>query len=191
MSTKKSAASAVFVVFFSLLATQIGYAKTLLNPIALPPFRDFRKIEITPLLNINNASNVSSFVYNHVVAQANNGKREVLDATKIPMAFVAYWCPHCERTLAMWKLHHAHFPDLVFVGYPQGTTFSQAKQRAWAEIRYFHLPVTANQVNFVIGNQQDQYVPKGFPNYVYAVGHQDKSLLGEHTWKIWHSVLPN
>ena len=183
---------AVFGAFTSLL--QVGYAKTSLKPtnnFNLPPFRDVSSVEVVPLTKTDNAVVVSSKTYNHVVTQNNTGEKVVLNASKKPMLFVAYWCPHCERTLFMWKKDHAKFPDLVFVGYPNGTKFAMAKNRAWSEIHYFHLPVKSSQVYFVIGNQQAKYVPQGFPNYIYAQHHQDKSLLGEHTWHVWQSVLKN
>ncbi len=176
----------------SLSLPSSAFAMSIVKPKtsqSLPPFRDLRKVEIVPLQSKNNASITSSSLYRHVVVENNFGKTTVLNATKKPILFLAYWCPHCERVVTLWKNHHVHFPNLVFVGYPNRTTFSQAKSRAWDEIRSFHLPVVENQVHFIIGQNLKQYVPSGFPEYIYYRDGKMKSMLGEYTWNVWNRVI--
>lgn len=160
--------------------------------VKLPPFQNITAFEKVTPSSVWNPTKVSVSTYEHVLAINNNGKKSVLDAKKQPMLFLAYWCPHCERTIDMWTIHQKQiksFPLLVFVGYPDGTSLAIAKQRAWAELHYFHVPVKENGVYFVIGSKQTKYVPNGFPALFFERGHYIESLLGEHTWSIWKKVI--
>lgn len=121
------------------------------------------------------------------------GTRVYLDAFRGPILFVAYWCPHCQRTLLLLTNHRRNLrqiPTLVFVGYPPQTTFAEARQVVREEHRALHL---ANFPTFYALSQTagDTYAPKGYPTLAYPTETGVDLLFGEHTLSIWQKVLGN
>lgn len=176
----------LYPFFYSLPSN----ATTAVTP-SLPPFQDLlgvEKVSLDKKFDIQTPYNQKT--YRTITVQSVNGKNTTISVTNNnPVAFVAYWCPHCERTLVMWSQHRkaiTHFPSLVFVGYPNGTPFSAAKERALAELNYFHIE---GKIYFIIGNQANAYTPKGFPDLYFLHGNKVVHLFGEHTWSVWKEAL--
>ncbi|WP_040290153.1 TlpA family protein disulfide reductase [Alicyclobacillus hesperidum] len=134
---------------------------------------------------------VRGSLYKDVLVLQANGKSAHLDVTHGPLLFVAYWCPHCQRTLQLLtKLQSQlkQIPTLVDVGYPSGATLADAVRIDRAERAQLHL---ANFPTYFIlaPNAGDQYAPLGYPTLVYRQGGQTLSLFGEHTSAIWKQIL--
>ncbi|GMA59178.1 hypothetical protein GCM10025858_36810 [Alicyclobacillus sacchari] len=72
---------------------------------------------------------VGSSLYENVPVLQADGKPAHLDVARGPILFVAYWCPHCQRTLQLFTKLISQFkqtPTLVAVGYPKGATLADA-----------------------------------------------------------------
>lgn len=129
-------------------------------------------------------------IYHNITVYNADGKKVTLDASKQPIFFEAYWCPHCQRTLVMLNQNRSNigqFPVIVSMGFKPGTTVAQAAARSDAELKYFHIKNV--KVYFYLGNQTKQLVPKGYPMMVLPHQGQVVSLIGEHTLSVWEQAL--
>ncbi|WP_067616861.1 TlpA family protein disulfide reductase [Alicyclobacillus acidiphilus] len=140
------------------------------------------KLDPTPVKQVD---------YTKIPVVDGEGRHVSLDARKQPVLFVAYWCPHCQRTLKLLSQEFHSLkqkPILVCVGYSQGTTLRQAVAVQHQEQTALHL--AAFQVYYDLNPKAgDVYAPAGYPTLVYQANDQLLSLYGEHTAAIWRQVL--
>ncbi|GMA61417.1 hypothetical protein NZD89_17055 [Alicyclobacillus fastidiosus] len=127
----------------------------------------------------------------HLQVLDGQGNRVMLDVAKTPVLIVAYWCPHCQRTLELLSTHRAQLgqlPVLVNTGFPAGTTLTEAKRVEAAEVKDLKLQ------NFTSYYALDtsfanRYAPKGYPTLLYPSATGVQSLNGEHVLSVWAQVL--
>lgn len=134
---------------------------------------------------------VTNVADTHLQVLDGDGNRVDLDVAKTPVLIVAYWCPHCQRTLELLSTHRTQLgqlPVLVNTGFPAGTTLAQAKRVEAAEIKDLKLQnfTSYYALDSSFGNQ---YAPKGYPTLLYPSATGVQSLNGEHVLSVWAQVL--
>lgn len=119
---------------------------------------------------------------------AADGKVRQLDASSLPALVVAYWCPHCQRTLLLF-MRHVHSlgrrPIVISTGFVAGTTLAEAKALTREEQRA--LGLTGFQIAYGLAGWQG--VVTEFPTLVMDHKGAWELLQGEHTWPAWHEAL--
>lgn len=157
----------------------------------MPQFENLLLMDPTPLVKVLNTMPVISVKADeHIRVQTSSGKWISLNAMQHPTLFVAYWCPHCQRTLVMLEHNRskiAQWPTIVFTGYPPGFPLQWAKAIAREEQQALHLPTIAH-ADFLIGNDDMKYIT-GFPYLMFVHRGQLTSLVGEHTFSVWQQAL--
>ncbi len=138
-----------------------------------------------------NAVSASGTTYNQIEVLTSTGQTIQLDATKTPILFVAYWCPHCQRTLVAFLKHvpRNQMPIIVSLGFVPGTSLAYAQQLTHEEWAALHFSEQNIQVDYVLGQAASQYVKDGYPTFVFSYHHQLLKLVGEHVWPIWAKAL--
>lgn len=155
-----------------------------------PPFRDrLKDIPATPDPKFD-PTQAKASVYDTVTVYAADGTKVVLDASKTPILFEAYWCPHCQRTLVLLNQNRdkiKQFPVLVSMGFAQGTSLAEAVKITQQEDQYFHL----NNVKeyYYLGSQTQTLVPQGYPTMAFPGQGGVLTMPGEHTLGAWAQAL--
>jgi len=155
------------------------------------PFRNELNLDRTPLSNVYDPHSAPLSTVTQVQVVTGEGQQVVLDADKQPIIFVAYWCPHCQRTLVMFsqeerQLHQ--LPVVVSMGFQPGTTLAEAKKLTQEERKTLGLSSDFT-VDYALTVQSAKYVPHGFPNLVYSDGTTLQMLYGEHSLSAWKMAL--
>jgi len=117
-----------------------------------------------------------------------DGTVRPLDPSLLPALVVAYWCPHCQRTLLLFMRHEHSLrqkPILISTGFVAGTTLAQAEALTREEQRA--LGLTGFQMDYGLAGWQG--VVKQFPTLVIDHKGAWELLQGEHTWSAWHEAL--
>lgn len=156
-----------------------------------PPFQNKLKVEVGQLDQNYDPKSVSASTFTHVQVVDGQGQKMTLSAAKQPILFVAYWCPHCQRTLVMLTKNESklrQLPVIVSMGFQPGTTVAQAKKLTDAEHTTLGL---SNQFHVYYGLYKNnaKYVPIGYPTLVFSDGQKLQMLAGEHTLGVWQHAL--
>lgn len=131
--------------------------------------------------------------YTHVKVINSAGKTVTLDARQHPILFVAYWCPHCQRTLINLSKNRSKFaqlPILVSLGFPSNVSLATAVKVEHSEEQQLHL--ASFQVYYALSpSAGNTYAPKGYPTLAYFNSSKRHlmTLFGEHTLSVWEQVL--
>jgi thiol-disulfide isomerase/thioredoxin len=156
-----------------------------------PPFKvllDVQKVTPSPSFD---AQVVDAQLYSHVQVYTEDGKRVVLDAKQHPLLFVAYWCPHCQRTLVDLEKNQHQLKELPFVinmGFGPGASLAKAKLIEHQEMQA--LGLQSMKFYYVVNDPKEQrYIPNGFPTLVFSRGDQLLSLYGEHQFDVWQRAI--
>lgn len=118
-----------------------------------------------------------------------SGSSVRLTDSLLPALVVAYWCPHCQRTLVLFMRHHlssAQKPTVISTGFAYGTTLLQARQITAQEERA--LGIKGLHIDYWLADWQA--VVKQFPTLLFRRDKQWQVLEGEHTWDAWRQALP-
>jgi hypothetical protein len=129
--------------------------------------------------------------YTRIQAVNGDGQTVTLDAERTSILVVAYWCPHCQRTLKLLSQYRPSLdtvPVLLNVGYPSGTTLSEAVHVEQEEERALGLHGMTSFYD-LDPSAGDKYAPKGYPTLVYKSSRGLNTLFGEHTLAVWKQVL--
>ncbi|WAH35299.1 TlpA family protein disulfide reductase [Alicyclobacillus dauci] len=149
-----------------------------------------RELVVTPDTKVD-PSPATDVDYTHVSVLTAAGKRVVLDARQTPILFVAYWCPHCQRTLELLSSHKSELsrlPVIVNVGFPKNTELQEAVQVEAEETKQLNLH--GFQMYYALDPAAgDKYAPQGYPTLAYENVRGIQTLFGEHTLSVWTSVL--
>ncbi|GEO24945.1 hypothetical protein AAC03nite_07300 [Alicyclobacillus acidoterrestris] len=148
------------------------------------------EMRITPDKKMD-ASLVTTTDDTHIDVLDSQGHRVILNAEKTPALIVAYWCPHCQRTLQLLSNHQSQLsalPVLIHTGFPDGTTLAEAKKVVATEVKDLHLHGFTSY--YALGSSfAKQYAPKGYPTLLYGSNEGVQSLVGEHVFSVWDEVL--
>ncbi|MCL6548117.1 MAG: hypothetical protein K6T30_04315 [Alicyclobacillus sp.] len=134
----------------------------------------------------------SPSLYTRVPVWTADGHQAVLDARRRPILFVAYWCPHCQRTLVLLSQHQTkvgEMPDVVSMGFVPGTSLREAKQLTRQEEQALHLTGLANRTYYLVRPDANRYIPNAYPTLVFRHGWKLEMLSGEHTLQVWQTAL--
>ncbi|QSO51904.1 hypothetical protein JZ785_24570 [Alicyclobacillus curvatus] len=157
---------------------------------ANPPFANrLKDLPATPDPQFD-ATSVSAATYGSVTVYDANGSKVILDAKKTPILFVAYWCPHCQRTLVLLNAHRqslAQFPTLVSMGFAPGTSLSEAVSITHQEMSYFHIQNVKEY--YYLGSKSQTLVPQGYPTLVFPSQGSVSAMFGEHTIGAWQQAM--
>ncbi|MDQ0190241.1 TlpA family protein disulfide reductase [Alicyclobacillus cycloheptanicus] len=158
---------------------------------ANPPFYNETKLDVvTPDPNYDPTS-VNPAAYQNLTVYTADGKKVHLDAAKEPILFMAYWCPHCQRTLLLLQKNRSTLktlPVVVSMGFQPGTTLSQAVKIGEEEKRGLNL--TAYQIYYDVDTSQyAALAQKGYPTLVFSDKGKLNQLFGEHTLSVWQQAL--
>lgn len=160
------------------------------NQNANPPFANrLKDLPATPDPNFDPTTAQSS-IYTGLTVYKADGTKVTLDASKTPILFEAYWCPHCQRTLVLLNKNRsqlAQFPIVVSMGFAPGTSLSQAVNITQQEMNYFHIQNV--QEYYYLGTQSNELVPVGFPTLAFPGQGSVVTLAGEHTLQVWEQGL--
>ncbi len=156
-----------------------------------PPFKnELGLMVVTPGASFN-PQTASSQLYNQVEALTAKGRMVMLNASRQPILFEAYWCPHCQRTLIALNKNKAHFkrlPVLVSEGFVPGTTLLQAIHLTSQEISAYHL--NGFRVYYILNtNEVAKNSKNGFPTLVFSRQGHLFTLTGEHTLAVWEKAI--
>lgn len=183
--------AALATVAFVVGCTRVVEATHSTNVATSISFQNRTKEMVGPVDTKLDPHSVAGVNYTSIPVVNANGDHLTLDASQRPVLFVAYWCPHCQRTLQLFTKNMASLgqkPILVFVGYNKGTSLGQAVQVEHEEVRQLHLADFEVYYN-LSSSASDTYAPLGYPTLVYRSGFGLLSLYGEHTLAIWEKVL--
>lgn len=129
-------------------------------------------------------------IYSDVTVYNANGRKVVLDATNTPILFVAYWCPHCQRTLVLLNKNRqslSRFPTLVSMGFAPGTSLAEEVRLTHEEMDYFHIYNVKEY--YYLGSNSQQLTPQGYPTLVFPGKGGVLAMFGEHTLRVWQQAL--
>jgi|GEM_PF-2013795 len=156
-----------------------------------PPFQNSLKLEVAPVVKTYNPVAANPQDFTRIQAVDANGKTVTLDARKEPILFVAYWCPHCQRTLVLLSRNESQLsqlPVVLSMGFQPNTTLAEAKKLTAAEHSALHLS-SRFQVYYGLNVDAKKLVPIGFPTMVYSARGKLEMLYAEHTLAIWKQAL--
>lgn len=164
------------------------------NPVTVarqtPQFTNLLDVDLVQPISTWDAKPVPNQAAESAIrVQTESGQWVTLNAKQHPILFVAYWCPHCQRTLVLMNQHfHSpnDWPTIVYVGYANGFPLSSAVKIADEEKETFHLSFT--KPYFLIGTVEKKYID-GFPFLAFADGKQVDFIVGEHTWPMWEKAM--
>jgi thiol-disulfide isomerase/thioredoxin len=126
-------------------------------------------------------------LYRRVTVYDASGRKLTLDASKRPLFFEAYWCPHCQRTLVLLNRHRdqlKQMPVIVSLGYAKGTNLATAKRISDEEMRAFH--IQGVDVYYLLDGDHGQY---SFPTLAFPYHGRVELLRGEHIFPVWQRAL--
>ncbi len=155
-----------------------------------PPFVNrLKDLPATPDPRFDPTSARAS-IYSDITVYAANGRKVVLDAKNTPILFVAYWCPHCQRTLVLLNKNRqslSQFPTLVSMGFAPGTSLAEEVRITQEEMNYFHI----NHVKeyYYLGSNSQKLTPQGYPTLVFPGKRGVLAMFGEHTLSAWQQAL--
>jgi len=121
-----------------------------------------------------------------------NGTAQTLSVAKTPVLFVAYWCPHCQRTLTLldknWQTIQQK-PAIVAAGYTPGTTLSQAKTLYQQEESALHLNFPSSEVYFLLSSTENKQLVHAYPELYFTQNQKTENLIGEHVLAVWQKAF--
>lgn len=155
-----------------------------------PPYTNELTLDVAQPIATFQPTKTTSPVYNHVVVYTATGTKIVLQAKAQPLLFTAYWCPHCQRTLALLSKNASTLhvqPTVIAMGFAPGTTLAQAVSLEAQEIQDLHLqPFT---IDYLLDPNQIRYVPEAYPTLVFPY-HRGLAMISyEHTLAAWRQAL--
>jgi thiol-disulfide isomerase/thioredoxin len=106
-----------------------------------------------------------------------------------PMLIVAYWCPHCQRTLVLLNANKnklKQLPVVISAGFQPNTTLQQAKDITRQEFKL--LGLSGFQVYYCLTDFSRDLLPM-YPTLVYSSDQKLVRLSGEHTLDVWSKAL--
>jgi thiol-disulfide isomerase/thioredoxin len=106
-----------------------------------------------------------------------------------PLLIVAYWCPHCQRTLVLLNANKdklKQLPVVISAGFQPNTTLQQAKDITKEEFRL--LGISGFQVYYCFTQFSRDLLPM-YPTLVYSSDQGLVRLSGEHTLDVWKKAL--
>jgi thiol-disulfide isomerase/thioredoxin len=128
-------------------------------------------------------------VYEKVPVYSEDGQKVVLDASKEPLFFEAYWCPHCQRTLVLMNKNRdklKQMPIIVSIGFPAGTMLKNAVRISHEEMNAFKIHDV--KVYYFLTENSSQFVHT-YPTLVFSYQGKLGLLQGEHTLSAWQRAL--
>jgi thiol-disulfide isomerase/thioredoxin len=155
------------------------------------PFQNKLSVaKVPPPIAKFNPKPVDLNTYEHVKAVDEHGNPIELSPSTKSILFVAYWCPHCQRTLVAFSNHVPlqQMPVVVSLGFAPGTSLAFAKKVTHEEIVALHLPANL-QVDYALSLKAGNYIKDGYPTFVFADKGQLQELVGEHTWPVWSQAI--
>lgn len=121
-----------------------------------------------------------------------NGTPETIHISSTPVAFVAYWCPHCQRFLTLlqnnWSTIQSH-PAIVATGFTANTTLAQAKTLFHQEENALHFHFPHSDVYFLVDTAESQRLVQAYPELYFTKNQKVLTLIGEHELSIWKKAL--
>ena len=160
--------------------------------ISNPPFRRELSLDIVRPDAAFDPVVANKNVYDAVGVYTATGKHVTLNASKHPILFEAYWCPHCQRTLVMLNQYQgslAKRPILVSMGFQFNTTLRAAVSLENSELKAFH--IHGFKVYYLLDPNQKRYVPYKYPTLVFDHNGMLQMLYGEHVLSAWKEALAN
>jgi thiol-disulfide isomerase/thioredoxin len=106
-----------------------------------------------------------------------------------PLLIVAYWCPHCQRTLVLLNANKdklKRLPVVISAGFQPNTTLQQAKDITREEFRL--LGISDFQVYYCLSQFSRDLLPM-YPTFVFSSDQGLVRLSGEHTLDVWKKAL--
>lgn len=166
-------------------------SKPVRTPTTMPQFENLLLMDPTPLVStLNVVPVVSKSADQHIRVQDAVGHWTTLDAAKRPTLFVAYWCPHCQRTLVLLRRNAARikqWPNIVLTGYPANVPLQWARALVTQEEHSLQLPFLTHAY-FMLGTADMTYIT-GFPYLMFEHQGALGALVGEHTFRVWQQAL--
>lgn len=153
-------------------------------------FHNELKMEMVTPISSFNPTPATSPVYKHVEVYTKSGRKVMLDASKTPLLFTAYWCPHCQRTLVLLRKNLSSFtkkPIVVAMGYVPHTTLREATQLEDAEVK--SLGLQGLTVYYLLDSNATKYVPVAYPTLVFMYQGKLERMNSEHTLAVWEKAL--
>lgn len=155
-----------------------------------PPFRNELKMDIIQPISKFDPVQANPVVYDQVIVYDAAGRKTTLDASKTPLLFEAYWCPHCQRTLVL--LNHnwsklSQKPLIVSMGFKPNTSLKEAVHLEQQELQTYHMK--SFQIYYLLDPNQSKYVPYTYPTLVFNRNGSLDMLHGEHTLSAWMKAL--
>jgi thiol-disulfide isomerase/thioredoxin len=167
-----------------------GCAPLLGGPQQNPPFAvKVNEQKVTPDSALD-AVPADAARYRSITVFDANGRRVTLDAANAPVLFVAYWCPHCQRTLQLLSQNRSELrrlPVMVSMGFVPGTPLSEAVRLTQQEETALHL--SGFKTYYALDPSSRQWIPRGYPTLVFDRNGALQMLYGEHTLDVWQKVL--
>lgn len=155
-----------------------------------PPFYNELNLEVGAPDPQFDPQLIHAATYDNLTVYSANGRVVHLNTTNQPILFIAYWCPHCQRTLVLLRKHRNQLkslPVVVSMGFAPGTTLEEAVHIGRAEERA--LGLQNYQIFYDVQPNSGALVPNGFPTFVFPDHGQVDVLFGEHTWRVWEQAL--
>ncbi|MBX6351944.1 MAG: hypothetical protein IRZ10_01315 [Thermoflavifilum sp.] len=175
-------------ILAALLCTACGFSVS--RPLQNPPFSvKTAEQRVTPDNTVDPIPAATN-IYGALHVLDASGHKVELDARRTPILFVAYWCPHCQRTLQLLVQNRdrlARLPVVVSMGFVPGTSVEQAVSLTRQEEQALHL--AGLTIYYAVDPSSRAWVPNGYPTLVYAADGQLRMLYGEHTLSVWQQVL--
>jgi len=156
-----------------------------------PPFQNKLNIEVAPLDSNYDPIKAKTADFTNIQVVNAQGKPITLDAKKQPILLVAYWCPHCQRTLVLLSKNInrlSHIPIIISMGFRLGTTLAEAKDLTDDEESFLHLS-SQFKIYYGLNVNANELIPIGYPTLVYNDGRTLAMLYAEHTFAIWKKAL--
>ncbi len=158
-----------------------------------PPFRDKLNMNYVQPITKLDWSVGDSAIFGTVTVLNGEGKKEILTSNNKPILFVAYWCPHCQRTLLQLAKHlkPREMPIIVSLGFVPGTSLSFAKKVTGEEFSQLKIDQKSVTIDYVLDRNANKYTQYGYPTLVFSHHGQLLKLVGEHSWTVWSNVFLN
>ncbi|MCL6600306.1 MAG: thioredoxin [Alicyclobacillus macrosporangiidus] len=155
------------------------------------PFENRLNALPTTPANVLNAKPADPAVFSSIPALTPDGAPLTLNPSDRPVVFLAYWCPHCQRTLVLWDQHWSELPVkpvIVATGFEPGTPLDQAKQIEADEIRGLNLQHIRFDA-YLLDTDVGKKVIQAYPQVVFQQGDRLLTFTGERTLAVWKQVL--
>ncbi|MCL6516534.1 hypothetical protein [Alicyclobacillus sp.] len=155
------------------------------------PFQNRLDALPTTPANVPNAKPADPVLYGALPVVTPDGRQETLHPADRPVVFLAYWCPHCQRTLVLWDQHWSELPVkpvIVATGFQSGTPLADARRIEEDEIRGLHLQHIQFDA-YLLDADEGKRVIQAYPQAVYELDDQLLTLTGERTLDVWKQVF--